>query len=87
MSECDLENSTMKGPGPTRAVEPWKKQLQGRRIIQGEQKVPVHLTFTVQSSGAQRLFDHPVYPSMQLSVNLLFLCYRDYIQQDTCLEF
>jgi hypothetical protein len=27
---------------------------------QGDQKSSVHLTITVQSSGAQRLFDHPV---------------------------
>jgi hypothetical protein len=29
--------------------------------IQGDQKVYVHLTFTVQSSGAQKHFDHPVH--------------------------
>jgi len=29
--------------------------------IQSDQKVSVHLMFTIQSSGAQRLFDHPVY--------------------------
>jgi len=29
--------------------------------VQGDQKVSVHLTITVQSSGAQRLFDHSVY--------------------------
>jgi len=29
-------------------------------IIQGDQKVCVHLMITIQSSGAQRLFDHPV---------------------------
>jgi len=28
--------------------------------LQGEQKVSVHLTITVQSSGEQRLFDHSV---------------------------
>jgi hypothetical protein len=28
------------------------------RIIQGDQKVSVHLMITKQSSGAQRLFDH-----------------------------
>jgi len=28
--------------------------------IQGDQKVFVHLMITIQSSGAQRLFDHPV---------------------------
>ena len=28
--------------------------------IQGNQKVSVHLIITIQSSGAQRLFDHPV---------------------------
>jgi len=29
--------------------------------IQSDQKASVHLTLTVQSSGAQRLFDHPVF--------------------------
>jgi len=29
--------------------------------IQGDQKVSVHMTITVQSSGAQKPFDHPVY--------------------------
>ena len=29
-------------------------------IVQGDQKGSVHLTITVQSSDAQRLFDHPV---------------------------
>jgi len=29
-------------------------------IIQGDQKVSVHLMITIQSSGAQRLCDHPV---------------------------
>jgi hypothetical protein len=28
--------------------------------MQGNQKFSVHLTITVQKSGAQRLFDHPV---------------------------
>jgi len=28
--------------------------------LHGDQKVSVHLTITVQSSGAQRLFDHPI---------------------------
>ena len=32
-----------------------------RHIIQGGQKVSVNLMITVQSSGAQRLFDHYVY--------------------------
>jgi len=34
------------------------------RIIQSDQKVSVHLTTTVQLSGAQRLFDHPVLSSV-----------------------
>jgi len=36
--------------------------------IQGDQKVSVHLMITIQSSGVQRLFDHPVYitPSFDL---------------------
>ena len=29
-------------------------------VIKGDQKVSVHLTISVQSSGAQRLFDHSV---------------------------
>jgi len=29
-------------------------------LIQGDQKVSVHLTITVQLSGAQRIFDHLV---------------------------
>ena len=29
--------------------------------IQGDQKVSMHLIITIQSSGEQRLFDHPVY--------------------------
>jgi hypothetical protein len=34
--------------------------------VQGDQKVSVHLTITVQSSGAQRLFDHPVYTVLNI---------------------
>jgi len=30
-------------------------------IVQSDQEASVHLTITVQSSGAQRLFDYPVY--------------------------
>jgi len=30
-------------------------------IIQGDQKVSVQLIITIKSSGAQRLFDHPVH--------------------------
>jgi hypothetical protein len=30
-------------------------------VIQGDQKVSVHLKITGQKSGEQRLFDHPVY--------------------------
>jgi len=29
-------------------------------VIQSDQRVSVHLTITVKSSGAQRLFDYPV---------------------------
>jgi len=29
-------------------------------VTQGDQKVSVHLMITIQKSGAQRLFDHPV---------------------------
>jgi hypothetical protein len=31
-----------------------------RPIIQNDQKVSVHLKITIQKSGVQRLFDHPV---------------------------
>ena len=34
--------------------------IQKNIYIQGNQKVSVHLTITVQSSGAKRLFDRPV---------------------------
>jgi hypothetical protein len=29
-------------------------------IVQGDQKVSVHLTILLQSSGTQKLFDNPV---------------------------
>jgi hypothetical protein len=29
--------------------------------IQGDQKFSMHLMITIEKSGAQRLFDHPVY--------------------------
>jgi len=32
-----------------------------RYVIQGDQKVRVHLMITIQSSGAHRRFDHPVH--------------------------
>ena len=35
-------------------------QMNGYQFIQGDLKVSVQLTITVQSSGAQSLFDHPV---------------------------
>ena len=34
----------------------------------GDEKVCVHLMITVQSSGAQRLFDHPVYVGIGLLI-------------------
>jgi hypothetical protein len=36
--------------------------------IQGDQKVSVHLMITIQNAGAQRLFDHPVYIYIYISV-------------------
>jgi hypothetical protein len=41
-------------------------------MIQGDQKVSVNLMITVQSSGAQRLFDYPVFVTkgMPLPVTL-----------------
>jgi len=35
-----------------------------RHVIQGDQKVCVHLTITIQSLGARRLFDYPVHVSI-----------------------
>ena len=40
-------------------------------VIQSDQKVSVHLIITVQSSGVQRLFDHPVLATLQRSLNTL----------------
>jgi len=34
--------------------------------MQGDQKVSVQMTITVQSSGAQRLFDHTLQQNMTL---------------------
>jgi len=39
--------------------------------IQGDQKVSMHLMITIQSLGAQRLFDHPV-----VHITLLITCDR-----------
>jgi len=36
-------------------------------LIQGDQKVSMHLMITIQSSGAQRLFDHPVFSLCNVS--------------------
>jgi hypothetical protein len=44
------------------------------RKIQGDQKVSVHLTITVQTSGAQRLFDHPVLTIHRLQCKAIVLC-------------
>ena len=33
--------------------------------MQGDQKVSVHLTITVKSTGAQTLFDHPILQSTE----------------------
>jgi hypothetical protein len=39
--------------------------------IQGDQKVSVYLIITIQSSGAQRLFDHPVFYGFRtLNINI-----------------
>ena len=40
-------------------------------IIQSDQKVSVHLTITVYSCGAQRLFDHPVFQTMSSQLHLI----------------
>ena len=42
-------------------------------ILQGDQKVSVHLMITIQKAGAQRLSDHPVhalhYVSFSFTIN------------------
>jgi hypothetical protein len=40
--------------------------------IQGDQEVSVHLIITIQSSGAQRLFDHSVYIYIYIYIYILF---------------
>ena len=37
------------------------KSLLDCEFIQGDRKVSVHLLITIQKSGAQSLFDHPIY--------------------------
>jgi hypothetical protein len=39
-------------------------------ILQGDQKVSAHLTITVYISGAQRLFDHPVFYTAGLPLKI-----------------
>jgi hypothetical protein len=38
--------------------------------IQGDQKFSVHPTITVKTSGAQRLFDHPVHTYIQIYTHI-----------------
>ena len=44
-----------------RAIFAPAHQLYAYVYTQSDQKVSVHLLVTIQKSGAQRLFDHPVY--------------------------
>jgi len=44
-------------------------------VVQGDQKVSVYLTITVQSSGVQRLFDHSLNHSVY-SDTVLFITGR-----------
>ena len=41
-------------------ITPYEYKSLNKKIVLGDQKVSVHLTITVQSSGAQRLFAHSV---------------------------
>ena len=51
--------------------------------IQGDQKVSVHLTITVQSSVAQRLFNHPVVTKANIAaVYKNIATYVDLVQVD-----
>jgi len=38
----------------------WNNLTHPHALIQGDQKVSVHLMITIQSSGAERLFGHPI---------------------------
>ena len=42
-------------------IEFWVVVRCYKTVIQGDQKVSVHLVNTIQSSGAHRRFDHPVH--------------------------
>jgi len=44
-------------------------------LIHGDKKVSVHLMTTMQSSGGQRLFDHPLFTN-SVFINLLFSYFR-----------
>ena len=44
------------------------KFFEGTVKIQSDQRVSVHITITVQSSGAQRHFDHPVQECINISI-------------------
>jgi hypothetical protein len=43
------------------------QKLLSATLIQGDQTVSLHLMVTVQSSGAQRLFDQPVYSYLSIT--------------------
>jgi hypothetical protein len=52
---------TLPGIKPRKADHsPLVPRLRMHGVIRDDQKVSVHLTITLQSSGAERLFDHPV---------------------------
>ena len=67
---------------------PVTSHLLGPNIyIQGDQKVSVHLMITIQSSGALRLFDHPVYIYIYMCVCVcvcVCVCLYLYIYICTC---
>jgi len=44
-------------------------------MLQGDQKVSVHLMITIQKAGAQRLFDHAVLDSTNITHNIVHQSY------------
>jgi len=50
-----------------------------QKKISGDQKVSEHLMNTIQSAGAQRLFDHPVLKK-KYNTELLIFCIPNYVQ-------
>ena len=63
LSHAKVENEWMELCLHSRLMVSWPAQGQLNlllSVVQGDQKVSVNLMITVQSSGAQKLFDHSV---------------------------